>query len=138
MNHKLQDLLLNLQWASYRLAQSMDTSAERMTQLLDLLSELEEPQGFDIDKACDEAMQRVQAQIDASCRLHSHAISSRFAAVKAEMEAEADIWTTAASQVTFRNAYFLRNGWPSAGTPSLSTQLDRVRLERQNPHIGEN
>ena len=87
MDQKLQDLLLNVQWATYRLAQSMNESAQRMTQLLDLLDEAEEPQGFDIDKACAEAMQRVQRQIDASCRLHSHAISSRFAAVQVEMEA---------------------------------------------------
>ena len=87
MDQKLQDLLLNVQWVTYRLTHSMNTSAERMTQLLDLLGELEEPQGFDIDKACAEAKQRVQRQIDASGRQHSHAISSRFAAVNAEMEA---------------------------------------------------
>ena len=137
---KLQAQLLHLQWLTYMLAVSMNSSAEKWQSLsegLDHLDQMLNPPKFDIDKACDAAMARVQAQIDASCGLHSHAIACRFAAVKREMSEEASIWETAASQVSFRNAYHLRNGWPTQSTAPLNIEVELVRRMRNN-YSGEN
>ena len=136
---KLQAQLLHLQWLAHMLAVSMNSSAEKWESLSEGLEHLDQmlnPPKFDIDKACDEALARVQAQIDASCLVHSHAIASRFAAVKREMSEEASIWETAASQVSFRNACFLRNGWSVLTTQPLKIEVARVR--RMRNYSGEN
>lgn len=133
---KLQAQLLHLQWLAHMLAVSMNSSAEKWQSLsegLDHLDQMLNPPKFDIDKACDAAMARVQAQIDASCLVHSHAIACRFAAVKQEMAHEANIWQKAAADL----CYYSQRSYSDLKDYTLEDHVRWVRIHKM-PAYGEN